>query len=219
MPKLNNPRWEKFAKCTATGMKRPDAYEAAGYKASNRKAASKRGVNLYSKPQIKGRVAELEEDLREDTLSQAEIDRSYVLTNLKQNSERAQQAVPMVDRSGNTTGEFKLDTSASNRALELMGKEVGMFQDRFDTEGLDAKIKDMTTLEVRAAIRAAATDVGLRMVEMDDEQLRTFILINAPRVGLRCVEEIPADPGSGEASEDRGVPAIPEAGGIPPIRH
>lgn len=211
---------------TANGAKRYEAYLQAGYEVIStrgeehqKKIAGSRATKLMAEPKVKARVAELENEMRTDSLARAKVDRGYVLENLKQNSERAQAAVPVMNRLGKETGTYKQDISGSNRALELMGKEVGMFQDRFDESGLDERIAKMTVLEVRAAIRAAATEVGLRMVEMDDTQLRTFILVNAPRVGLRCVEESAGDSGSGEAPEAGSLPAISEASGVPSTQH
>ena len=37
------------------------------------------------------------------------------------------QHVPVKDRSGATIGEYRYDGSVANRALELLGKEMGMF--------------------------------------------------------------------------------------------
>ena len=45
-------------------------------------------------------------------------------------------------------------------------------------------IEGMSTEEIRTYIRTAATEVGLRMVDMNDDELRDFIVRNAERVGL-----------------------------------
>ena len=42
------------------------------------------------------------------------------------------QVVPVRDRSGRETGNFKYDGMVANRALELLGKELGMFRDAID---------------------------------------------------------------------------------------
>lgn len=225
MAELGNPRWESFCQLKAIGKVHWDAYIAAGFTVNpgdptkRNKIASTRASILLRDPRIKQRILEIEEELRTSVLAKAAVDRTYVVKNLKDNSEKAQAAKPVLDRQGRKTGEYKTDTAASNRALELLGKEVGMFQDKFDDAGLDDRIKNMTVLEVRNQIRAAATAVGLRMVEMDDKQLRTFILAHAERVGLRCVEVSVGDSGSGEAEEGSGVSSVSETSGVPSTRH
>ena len=39
--------------------------------------------------------------------------------------------------------------------------------------------------ELRAFVRTAASEVGLRTVEMNDDEIRDFIMRNAERVGLQ----------------------------------
>ena len=47
------------------------------------------------------------------------------------------QAVPVTDREGNETGEYTYQGSVANRALELVGKELGMFHERVEHSGAD----------------------------------------------------------------------------------
>ena len=190
MAELDNPRWEKFAELTATGSKRADAYLAAGYSTKTRQAATKRGVALFAKPEVKARVTELETELRENSLAKAELDREWVLRGLKDNIERAGQVKPVLNRRGEATGQYKYEPSAVNRGYELVGKELGMFADRLVMDNLDEKLEGMSGEELRSFVRAAATEVGLRMVEMNDDELRVFIMRNAERVGLH-VEPAP----------------------------
>lgn len=225
MGELKNPRHEAFARLIALGKSRAHAFLEAGYTVNpanpdrRNPVAAKRGSALYTKhADIQARVAEIEAELSASALAKAAVDRDYVVKELKLNHERCTGAVPVLDRRGQETGQFKIDASGSNRALELLGKEVGMFKEQFNPGNLDDKIANMTVLEVRNAIRAAATEVGLRMVEMNDEQLRDFIYVNAPRVGLRVVEARADDHGSGQAAEDRSVPAVSQASGVSPAR-
>ena len=190
MGELGNPRHEKFAKLTATGHKRADAYLAAGYHTKSRDVATKRGVALYAKLDVKARVAELETDLRENSLSRAEVDREWVVRGLKDNIERASQTKPVLNRQGEPTGQFKYEPAAVNRGLELMGKELGMFADRVVFDDLDKELEGLSGEELRTFVRTAASEVGLRVVDMNDGEVRDFILRNAERVGLR-VERAP----------------------------
>jgi hypothetical protein len=53
-----------------------------------------------------------------------------VLDRLVENAERALQARRAMDDDGEETGEFKYQGNVANWALELVGKELGMFIDR-----------------------------------------------------------------------------------------
>ena len=53
-----------------------------------------------------------------------------MLERLKENVERSMQAKPILDKEGRPTGEYRYEAAAANRALELIGKEIGMFFDR-----------------------------------------------------------------------------------------
>ena len=53
-----------------------------------------------------------------------------MLNRLIENVERAMQAQPVLDAKGVPTGEYRYEGSVANRALELLGKEQGMFVDR-----------------------------------------------------------------------------------------
>ena len=185
MPKkLSNARWERFAVLTATGQTRADAYLGAGYRTKTREVAGKRGGALYAKPEIKARVAEIETALRENSILRAEVDREWVLRGLKENIQRAGQVKPVLNRQGQPTGQYKYEPSAVNRGYELVGKELGMFADRLVLEDLDKDLEGKSGEELRAFVRAAATEVGLRMLDMNDDETREFILKHAPRLGL-----------------------------------
>jgi len=220
MPKLRNPRWEELAKLTAMGHKRADAYLGAGFEArkhgkpDRRSAANRCSRLIMSHPEIQARITELETELRENALKQAEVDRDFVLRGLKDNIEKASQAKALRDREGNETGEYSYQGSVVNRGLELMGKELGMFAERFLVGDLDSELAGMDPQQLRQFIRGAATEVGLRMVDMNDDDTRAFIQANCERVGLRVIETGGEDSGSGEAAEDRGLPAVPEAEGV-----
>ena len=54
------------------------------------------------------------------------------------------QAAPVLDRDGEPTGEYQYQGQAANRALELLGKELGMFVERkqVDIPGQLAQLSD-----------------------------------------------------------------------------
>ena len=217
MAELANPRWERFAEATAKGMTRADAFYYAGFRAGNKRAAQNRGSTLFGRPEIKARVTEIEEELRQQGINESGITRGYVLAELKRNHEKATQAEAVLDREGNETGEYKYQGTVANRALELMGKELGMFADKLQLENLDSELEAMTPTELKNYVRAMAGEVGLRVVDMNEDQIREYILTQAPRVGLRVEEsgegaDRPAD------AEGEAVQPISEAEAVPRSR-
>lgn len=218
MPALKNSRWEALARGLAEGMARNDAFIAAGFNPKNKRAASAQCANLLRRsPEIMARVTELETEIRESATLRAEINRGYVLTGLKENHARAMEQEPVLDRDGNPTGEYKYAGTVANRALELMGKELGMFADRLILDDLDSELEKMSGDELKSYVRAIAGEVGLRVVDMNHDQIRQYIVTHAPRVGLR-VEDCSQDPHGAENAEGADVQSVPEAEGVPPAR-
>jgi len=221
VPMLKNSRWELFAKLTARGATRGDAFFGAGFTANHHgqpsmKIAGTRGSNLFTQhPEIQARIEELVTEEREGALVRSQIDREYVLKQLKENHDRAMQAEPVRNRQGMETGEFNYQGSVANRSLELMGKELGMFADRIQFENLDSELGDMDADQLRNFIRGAATEVGLRMVDQNDAELREYIFENAHRVGLRVVEESCEGAGGTEDAEAVSVPTLSNPAGVP----
>lgn len=100
----------------------------AGYSA---KTAQVQSAKMLSKAIIS---AALKEKM-DERARKAEISAEYVLSSLLNVAERCQTAVPVLDKEGNETGEWKFDSSGANRALELIGKHLGIFVERVKHEG------------------------------------------------------------------------------------
>ncbi len=66
-----------------------------------------------------------------------EITADYVLTNIKAMFERCSQGVPVLDFEGNPTGEWKFDSQAALKALELLGKNKKLFTDKTELGNAD----------------------------------------------------------------------------------
>ena len=64
-----------------------------------------------------------------------EITAEYVLNSLKEVADRCMQGVPVVDREGNETGEWKFDSSGATKSLELLGKHLKLFTDKIEQSG------------------------------------------------------------------------------------
>jgi phage terminase small subunit len=67
----------------------------------------------------------------------AVVDAAYVLTRLRENVERAMTAEPVRDSDGEPTGEYRYEGAVANKALELLGKHLGMFRDKVELSGPD----------------------------------------------------------------------------------
>lgn len=126
---LANSRHEIFAQELAKGSYATDAYETAGFKRHDGNSST-----LANRPDIEARVEEIRVKVAEKVANKVAINKAYVLTRLVENLDRAMQAEEIQGKDGGT-GEFKYDGSVANRALELIGKELGMFVDRKELGG------------------------------------------------------------------------------------
>lgn len=110
MPALKNTRHEAFAQGLAKGLTADAAYEEAGFRPHRGNAA-----RLRANENVQRRVKELTEKAAE----KAVVTRAWVLEMLAKNAREC---------AGND--EALRNPAASNKALELLGKELGMFVDR-----------------------------------------------------------------------------------------
>jgi hypothetical protein len=127
------------------------AYSAAGFVG---KGAAQSASRLAKDTAVAARIAELRNNISRVAMERTLVDREYVIRRLKENVERSMQAEPVRDRSGKETGRYTYDGSVANRALELLGKELGMFRDAIDhtTKNLDPS--KWTKVEIEQAIKA-----------------------------------------------------------------
>jgi hypothetical protein len=144
MPILRNPRYERFAQQLADGSTATEAYRLAGYEPDRGNA-----TRLQRKDSIRQRVDEILAE-REAihgqatarAIERAALSKEWVIDKLRENVERAMEAQPALDRAGNPTGRYVYSRyvyngAAANRALELLGKELGMFVDRREVKNVD----------------------------------------------------------------------------------
>ncbi len=75
----------------------------------------------------------------------------WVLNRLVQNVGRAIRANPVLDKDGVSMGEYRYEGAVANRALELVGKHLGMFTDKPDIFR-PRKITDLTDDDLRQII-------------------------------------------------------------------
>lgn len=127
MPVLKSAKHEHFAQLVANGMLPPKAYVAVGY---SEKGAAQSASRLLKDADVAARIDELREAVAVRGVEKAAVDRAWVTARLREVAERSMQAEPVTDRDGNSTGEYTFNAAGANRALELLGKELGMFVER-----------------------------------------------------------------------------------------
>lgn len=123
MPALTNPRHERFAQELASGKSQSEAYQLAGYEPSEPNAS-----RLTRNDKVQARVAELQER----SAAKIMLSREWVLEQLVDNAGKAKAA-----------GDF----GPSNQALNLLGKELGMFVDKTENVNLNHDVSDRPASE------------------------------------------------------------------------
>lgn len=116
MPALANARHEKFAQELVKGATASDACRAVGIDPRN-------STRLMKNEEISRRVDELQERAAANVV----ISREWVLEQLIDNAAQAKQ---------------QGDIGPSNQALQLIGKEIGMFVDRSENVNINHDVSD-----------------------------------------------------------------------------
>lgn len=129
MSKLDIKR-EKFLLGIVQGKPQGQAYLDAGFKCKNPAVASACANRLLKNAKVQARLKVLREGIAERAAEKAGISKAWVIERLVENVNRAMQAEAVLDPEGKPTGEYKYQGQVANRALELVGKELGMFIDR-----------------------------------------------------------------------------------------
>ncbi|SRR6266536_599326 len=121
MPQLPNPRHERFCALVADGESATAAYEQAGYRRNDGNAGA-----LRHREDVSARISELlaeratqNAQATAKAIEELALTKEWVLAELKQNAAAAAKLKQY---------------GPSNRALELLGKELGMFIDRSKIE-------------------------------------------------------------------------------------
>ena len=106
------------------------AARRAGYSMKN---ADQIGPQLLGKTRVQAAISVALKARQERTA----VTQDWVLTKLKENLERAMQAIPVLDSEGKPTGEYRYHGGVANKALELLGRHLGMFPNRHEVTGED----------------------------------------------------------------------------------
>ena len=150
MPILDNPRHERFAQGLAAGKSSDEAYQEAGFKPDRGHAS-----RLAAKGNVQARV----DELLDRAAASVQLSREWVLERLVENVNRAMQVEEIKKPDGTGTGEFKYEGNVANRALELVGKELGMFVERSEVK--ISEFDDLTVEQKRERVLGRVRQLGI----------------------------------------------------------
>ncbi len=121
-------RQQRFVEEYAKDRNATAAAERAGYKQPNMQ-----GPRLMVNDGVRAAI----DALLAVASEQALVDAAWVLARLRENVERAMQAIPVTDREGNETGQYTYEGAVANKGLELLGKHLGLFPNKHVLTGKD----------------------------------------------------------------------------------
>jgi phage terminase small subunit len=150
------PKQEAFCLAYIDTGNASEAYRRA-YCAAKMKmeTVNRKAFDLLQNGKITARVDELRAAVTEKAVKKLEISKEWVLEQLVETVKMAKQAEPVYDNDGNPIGEYKQNLAAGNKALELIGKELGMFVDRKEIRtGALEETDTETLMEMRRQIEA-----------------------------------------------------------------
>lgn len=133
MPELKDARQERFAREYVIDYNGKQAATRAGY---SEKCAQQQSSRLLSYAKVIARVKELQQEQVERLAMTAD----RVVMELVDTYNRCKQAEPVLVWSSAAkdkvpSGQYTFDSKGALRALELIGKHLGMYQDKLDVTG------------------------------------------------------------------------------------
>ena len=96
------------------------------------------------------------------------LTKTWVLDRLIENVDRAMQHQAIAGADGNETGQYRYEGAVANRALELLGKELGMFISR--SEVRTGPLDEIDPDGIRRLREAIVKERARRLAEGDGEE-------------------------------------------------
>lgn len=174
MARLKNDNWEKFAQAMARGVNQTNSALEAGYSTTS---AHVRGCELAKRKDVRARIEELQQRAEKAAVAALAVDRQWVLRELVANVEAARDSK---------------NQNAVNRALELVGKEIGMFIDR----KMDVKspLEALNASQLQQLIEIAASLTGQSAASIGTPEAMQNTQSHHPSVDLVHSEKANAQP-------------------------
>jgi len=107
-----------------------DAVKKSGY-AKKTSAAKVQASRLLKNVNVLKYIAQLDGEITR----KCGLTSEYVLNGLRTVAERCMAREEALDEDGNPTGEFKFNPQGANKAFELLGKHLGLFEDKLKISG------------------------------------------------------------------------------------
>lgn len=117
------------------------------------------------------KVAEAIAQAVEERAQRMAVDQDWVLDCLRKVVDRCMQAVPVCDRQGNPTGEYRFNAAGATRALEIIGKHLRMFSDKGEEKGP----RDVRELSMEELLVIAAKGLDNKSSSLSKEDLSESI--------------------------------------------
>lgn len=175
MPVLKNPRWEAYAQLIAQGIEAKEAWGRLSPNIKNNASFSASLSRMKKQPQVIARIEELvksNDDIRiQETAAvyrKVVLSREWVIDQLVENVNRCMKNVKVLGSRGAPTGVYKFDSQGATRALELLGREIGMFIDRKQVD-INAEFRSMTDADLRRIIQENQDVFGMKLIEAQPE--------------------------------------------------
>jgi hypothetical protein len=139
---------QAYCLARAAGMTQLAAYRASRpHSKATDSTACTEARRIERRPRVRQRIAELKVPVRAEVVERIQSTvaseataavtglaerirgtKEWVIDELVENVKMAKAAVPVLDRQGRPTGEYRVNIAAANRALHLLGLELGMFR-------------------------------------------------------------------------------------------
>lgn len=133
MSVLENKRHERFCQEYVVDYNGTQAAIRAGYK---EKSARSQASDLLTNPNILLRVRELQHE----QVERLAVTQDYVVLQLLETYQKCLEVTPVLKFDPDTgqmeeTGKYQFDSRGALRALELLGKHLGMYNDKLQVTG------------------------------------------------------------------------------------
>lgn len=119
--------------------------ESAIYAGFSEDTAKQKAWTLLQRDDIQDYLQELRNEYSE----KSGINKEWILERFKHISDSCVQAVAVYDSNGIATGEYKFDSSGANKATEMLGKIIGVFEK--DNE--QSKLKTTTIINLGKGVK------------------------------------------------------------------